>query len=370
MNKEKDLVFLGLMSGTSLDGLDMALWSFRENAKGNGYQYKISKTETLAYSAEMKALLLAAYRDPSTILLEKHQQYGHWLGQQIKLFLTPKGLECNYIASHGHTVFHRPELGYSFQLGAGQAIANETQIPVIADFRNTDIALGGQGAPLVPIGDALLFNEYKYCINIGGISNISIKASLNKRNKFEPNIIAYDIGVANMLLNELAGKKGLEYDHNGALAAQGKLDQALYDQLNALGHYAAPFPKSLGVEWYEANVKPLFENNTASIEDQLHTAVIHIAYQMFRSITPSLEKGDKILLSGGGAFNQFLVQSLSEKLQSLASIDIGNKEIVAFKEALIFAFMGYLKIQSKINCYKSVTGAIKDSSCGLIFYPL
>ncbi len=370
MNKEKDLVFLGLMSGTSLDGLDMALCSFKQNAKSNGYQYKILKTETLAYSSEMKTVLRTAYSDSSKILLEKHQQYGHWLGQQTRLFLASNELDCDYIASHGHTIFHRPELGYSFQLGAGQAIANETQISVIADFRNTDIALGGQGAPLVPIGDALLFNEYKYCINIGGISNVSIKLNQNKGNEHEPNIIAYDIGVANMLLNELAGKKGLEYDHNGALAANGKLDQALYDQLNALAYYAAPFPKSLGVEWYEANMKPLFENNTSSIEDQLHTAVSHIAHQMFRSIAPSLENGDKILLSGGGAFNQFLVHCLSEKLQPLASIDIGNKEIVAFKEALIFAFMGYLKIQAKLNCYKSVTGAIKDSSCGLIFNPL
>lgn len=370
MNKEKELFFLGIMSGTSLDGLDLALCSFSENQIGKGYQYKILHTKTLAYSAEMKTILREAYSDSSTVLLEKHQQYGHWLGQQIRLFLISNKLDCDYISSHGHTVFHRPELGYSFQLGAGQAIANETQIPVITDFRNTDIALGGQGAPLVPIGDALLFDQYKYCINIGGISNISIKLSKNTEDNYEPHIIAYDIGIANMLLNDLAGKKGLEYDHNGAIAAKGKIDRTLYDQLNALGHYAAPFPKSLGLEWYEANMKPIFKNNNASIEDQLHTAVLHIAHQMFRSIAPSLEKGDKILLSGGGTFNKFLVHCLSKKLQPLASIDIGNKEIVAFKEALIFAFMGYLKVLAKVNCYKSVTGAVKDSSCGIIFNPL
>ncbi len=370
MNKEKELFFLGIMSGTSLDGLDLALCSFSENQIGKGYQYKILHTKTLAYSAEMKTILREAYSDSSTVLLEKHQQYGHWLGQQIRLFLISNKLDCDYISSHGHTVFHRPELGYSFQLGAGQAIANETQIPVITDFRNTDIALGGQGAPLVPIGDALLFDQYKYCINIGGISNISIKLSKNTEDNYEPHIIAYDIGIANMLLNDLAGKKGLEYDHNGAIAAKGKIDRTLYDQLNALGYYAAPFPKSLGLEWYEANMKPIFKNNNASIEDQLHTAVLHIAHQMFRSIAPSLEKGDKILLSGGGTFNKFLVHCLSKKLQPLASIDIGNKEIVAFKEALIFAFMGYLKVLAKVNCYKSVTGAVKDSSCGIIFNPL
>jgi anhydro-N-acetylmuramic acid kinase len=370
MNKEKELFFLGVMSGTSLDGLDLALCSFLANPIGKGYQFKIHHTETLAYSVEMKTMLREAYSDSSTVLLEKHQQYGHWLGQRIRLFLKSNKLDCDYISSHGHTVFHRPELGYSFQLGAEQAIANETQIPVITDFRNTDIALGGQGAPLVPIGDALLFDQYKYCINIGGISNISIKLSKNKEENYEPHIIAYDIGIANMLLNDLAGKKGLEYDHNGAIAAKGKIDWTLYDQLNALGYYAAPFPKSLGLEWYEANMKPIFENNNASIEDQLHTAVRHIVHQMFRSIAPSIEKGDKILLSGGGAFNQFLVHCLSEKLQSLARIEIGNKEIIAFKEALIFAFMGYLKVQAKVNCYKSVTGAFKDSSCGIIFNPL
>ena len=370
MNKEKELFFLGIMSGTSLDGLDLALCSFLEHPKGQGYLYNIRHTKTLAYSAEMKTMLREAYSDSSNVLLEKHQQYGHWLGQQIRIFLASNELDCDYIASHGHTVFHRPELGYSFQLGAGQAIANETQIPVIADFRNTDIALGGQGAPLVPIGDALLFGPYKYCINIGGISNISVKLSKNKEDNHDPHIIAYDIGVANMLLNDLAGKKGLEYDHNGAIAAKGKIDQSLYNQLNALEYYDAPFPKSLGVEWYEANMKPLLENNRDTVDDKIYKSVLHIAHQMFRSIAPSLEKGDEILLSGGGAFNQFLVHCLSEKLQSLASIDIGNKEIIAFKEALIFAFMGYLKVQAKVNCYKSVTGAAKDSSCGIIFNPL
>ena len=365
--KKKDIRVLGLMSGTSLDGLDMALCSFSPSVQKSYYQYEILATKTLAYQEDLKSMLRDAYLDTEADLMKKHLKYGEWLGQQIQQFL--KNNHCDYIASHGHTIFHRPELGYSFQLGEGQTIADTVQIPVIADFRNTDIALGGQGAPLVPVGDLYLFNEYKYCINIGGICNISVKSSEKNHPTLRSDIIAYDIGVANMLLNDLAGKIGLEYDYNGEKAAKGSLILDLYDQLNALEYYKAPFPKSLGVEWYEQHMKPLFTNHPAAVEDQLHTAVKHIALQIYKALANDLENGDKILISGGGAYNKFLIECMAKHLQKKVVIQGSNKELVEFKEALIFAFMGYLKVNQKVNCFKSVTGARADSSCGTLFAP-
>jgi len=363
---------LGLMSGTSLDGLDIALCEFvpakivtekKASAKlSEPYSFKIIQATTLSYSQEMEQMLFGSISDPATILLANHQKYGQWVGKKVKEFLTKNNLSCDLIASHGHTVHHRPELGFTFQLGAGQAIANQSGILVVSDFRSTDISLGGQGAPLVPIGDLLLFPEYKYCLNLGGISNISIKT---------PSLIkAYDVSLANILLNYLAGLKGHSYDHGGAMAESGQLHQPLFKALNQLEYHQLAAPKSLGIEFFNSQVKPLFEKVNVTVEDALHTAVHYISYQVQQSLEKHQLTNEKMLVTGGGVKNTFLLKCLETYCNKNVTLIVPESEIIDFKEALIFAFMGFLFSKGENNCLKSVTGAKSDNIGGYLYLPL
>ncbi|MFT5021774.1 MAG: anhydro-N-acetylmuramic acid kinase [Colwellia sp.] len=363
---------LGLMSGTSLDGLDLALCEFvpakivageKATSKASKpYSFKIIQATTLSYKHKMEQMLFGSISDPADILLANHQKYGQWIGKKVKEFLNKNNLSCDLIASHGHTVHHRPDLGFTFQMGAGQAIANHSGIPVVSDFRSIDISLGGQGAPLVPIGDLLLFPEYKYCLNIGGISNISIKTpSLMK---------AYDVGLANILLNYLAGLKGYSYDHGGAMASSGQLYQPLFDVLNQLKYHQRAAPKSLGIEFFNSQVKPLFEKANLTVEDALHTAVHYISFQIQQSLKKQLLTKEKVLITGGGAKNIFLMKCLEEYCGKNSTLIVPEPEIIDFKEALIFAFMGFLFSKGENNCLKSVTGAKSDSIGGYLYHPL
>jgi anhydro-N-acetylmuramic acid kinase len=260
---------------------------------------------------------------------------------------------CDAVASHGHTIFHQPQLMLTTQIGDGDAIAAETGLPVVFNFRNLDVALGGQGAPLVPIGDRLLFGQYDACLNLGGFSNISYEEPSGSR-------VAFDVCPCNMALNHLSRMEGLAFDKNGQLARSGTVDKALLAKMNALDYYRRPMPKSLGKEWFVSNFLPLFSSGTYDARTLLRTTVEHIAEQITWAI-----KGHSIstmLVTGGGAKNKFLLARLQAMIPG-CRITVPADDIIDYKEAIIFALLGYLRLQKQNNCLGSVTGARHDN-CG------
>ncbi|ATA90699.1 anhydro-N-acetylmuramic acid kinase [Capnocytophaga canimorsus] len=357
----KGYKIIGLMSGTSLDGLDIAFCHFKK--ENEQWFFDIEAAKSISYDQNMRESLKNAVHLSTEQLLRLHNQYGKWLGEQTQLFISEKKINPQAIASHGHTVFHQPQNGFTLQIGSGQHLSNVVQLPVICDFRVGDVALGGQGAPLVPIGDQLLFAEFDFCLNLGGISNISFEKE-GKR-------IAYDIGIANMILNHLCRKIGKNYDHNGNLAKNGKLLPTLLERLNKLPYYQTEYPKSTGFEWFSKEILPIVESIDAKVEDLLYTAVHHICEQIKINVEKHLYpfKKQKLLITGGGALNTFLIETLKEKLDKQIEIIVPEKQIIEFKEALIFAFMGVLRLENQINILSSVTGARKDSCGGILFLP-
>lgn len=348
------------MSGTSLDGLDLAYCPIWETP--TGWDFEIKQTQSISYSEEMRTKLKNSIYLPADQLLQFHNSYGSWLGLQTKEFIKAHSLEVDFIASHGHTTHHRPQNGLTFQIGSGQHLANESGIKTICDFRTNDVALGGQGAPLVPIGDLLFFGGYDFCLNLGGISNISFDLD-GKR-------LAYDIGLANMILNHITKKIDLDYDKGGVLARTGKINPDMLYQLNDLEFYKLPFPKSIGFEWFVEKVVPIVENTQDSIENLLHTAVHHICDQIALQVNAQKNKTNKSLfVTGGGALNTFLTDCLREKLGVETKVVLPSKTLIEFKEALVFALMGVLREEGKINCLSSVTGAKRDSIGGVIYLP-
>lgn len=348
------------MSGTSLDGLDLAychLWR-----TPTGWDFSLKKTHSISYSMEMRTRLKNAILLSATDLLQFHNTYGTWLGEQVKEFMETNHLDIHFIGSHGHTVHHRPQKGFTFQLGSGQHLANACGIKVISDFRSNDVALGGQGAPLVPIGDRLFFGAYDFCLNLGGISNISFERQ-GKR-------LAYDIGLANMILNHITQKIKLDYDKDGALARKGRTNRRMLEQLNHLEFYKLPFPKSIGFEWFVEKVLPIVEATDDRIENLLHTSIHHICEQIALQVDLQKNKTNNTLfVTGGGALNGFLMETLQQKLTDKTKVEKPSKTLVAFKEALIFALMAVLREELAVNCLRSVTGAKRDCSGGTIFLP-
>jgi anhydro-N-acetylmuramic acid kinase len=343
---------VGAMSGTSLDGLDLAAVEFQRFE--NLWNFSIVADETVEYSNDWEEKLRTAPELPGEKLIELHNDYGRFTGQQINRFMKFHRLLPDLIASHGHTVFHQPEKGFTFQAGNGACIAAETGITTVADFRSGDVALGGQGAPLVPVGDRLLFSEYESCLNLGGFANISFEKN-GKR-------IAFDICPVNFILNDLARKLGKPYDENGDLGRHGTIDNQLLEKLNQLEFYAQNPPKSLGKEWMYRHFFPVTEPSNISIQDKLRTAYEHIAIQIAKA-TPAT---GKMLVTGGGAFNSFLMERFRQHLK--CEIIIPSSEIINYKEALVFAFLGLLRYLGEVNCYASVTGARRDSCAGVVFY--
>lgn len=343
---------IGLMSGTSLDGLDICLVNFTETT--DGWQYRIERAETVAYPQEWIDSLLHAEKTSGEELQRFHSAYGKYLGECVNAFLQKRALQQpDFVASHGHTIFHQPQTGYTFQAGAGPALREACGIPVVCDFRTLDVALGGQGAPLVPIGDALLFARYDYCLNLGGFANISFDAE-GKR-------IAYDICAVNYVLNRLAMRLGKSYDENGAFGASGKLLPEIFEKLNALPYFRQSPPKSIGREWVEETIFPLMKE-TEKTEDLLHTFTEHVAEQ----ISSAIGNKGKMLITGGGAHNAFLISLLKQK--SKVEMILPDAETIGFKEALIFGFLGVLRWENRINTLSSVTGARQDSSGGMIYF--
>ncbi len=343
---------IGVMSGTSLDGLDMALCSFEYD--GERWHFSIEKSATMAYSEEWKEKLGNAQKLSAYQFVELHRKYGCYIGKELMKF----GIEgADFIASHGHTVFHEPHNNVTFQVGCGAQIAAITGLKVVSDFRTLDIALGGQGAPLVPIGDALLFENYDACINLGGFANISYQQKDIR--------MAYDICPVNIVLNELCETYfNQSYDKEGELGRKGKVNQDLLKRLNAIGFYQEKAPKSLAREWVELHVHPILgDYKTLSEMDVLATCYAHISDQIVAIINNN--NLSKVLFTGGGAFNSFLMALIKE--QTEAQITIPDKEIIDFKEALIFAFLGVLQQRGEVNCVKSVTGALRDNIGGSVF---
>ncbi len=342
---------IGLMSGTSLDGVDIAYCEFSFSRR---WDFKIVMADTIEYPVSWTKRLKSLHKESAEILLKTHMEYGKYLGEIVGAFLHKHKINPLFISSHGHTIFHQPEQGFTFQLGDGNALANKAGFPVICDFRTLDVARGGQGAPLVPVGDKYLFQKYEYCLNLGGIANISYEEN-NQR-------IAYDICPANFMLNHLAAETGLKFDDKGMMASSGVIVKSLLDKLNQIEYYSKPYPKSIGREWIENVIYPLLESDKISLNNLLRTFTEHIAIQICRVINHS--KKGRVLVTGGGAKNDFLIDCISKKTSS--EIIIPQKTIVDYKEAMIFAFLGVLRWRNEINCMSSVTGATEDSCCGSI----
>ena len=344
---------IGLMSGTTLDGVDIAYCEFNFDTI---WSFRLIHAETIIYDAFWKKILGEIQKESAEKISEIDCSYGKFLGNLVKDFCKKYTISPDFISSHGHTVFHQPSKGYTKQIGSGAYIAANSGFPVICDFRSLDVALGGQGAPLVPIGDKYLFPDSDYCLNLGGIANISFEYN-NER-------IAFDICACNLILNYYALKKGMSFDKDGQIAANGKINTVLLNSLNQLPYYSKPFPKSLGREDIEKDIIPLIDSFNLSTEDVLSTFCEHISFQI-GNITGKFNTGKKILITGGGALNSFLKNSILKN--SNTEVVIPNKEIIEFKEAIIFAFLGILRIRNEINCLKTVTGASKDSCGGAIY---
>ncbi len=346
---------IGVMSGTSLDGIDLA-WCHFSKQEDEKWGYRIEKAVTVPYADTIRKKLFEAPELSALEYVKLNNEIAMIMAEAINDWLED-GPRPDFIASHGHTVFHQPEIGLTTQIGNGAILAARTGILTVCDFRTTDVALGGQGAPLVPIGDELLFGEYDACLNLGGISNISYRAD-GKR-------IAYDISPCNMALNPIANRKNLPYDKDGKLAACGQVNPKLLQELNRLDYYQQPNPKSLGKEWYEHDFYPVLFPYMELMrdEDLARTVVEHIAEQIAANVP---ETARTMLVTGGGAHNRFLIEQIQNHCTNLHVV-VPDDLIVDYKEALIFAFLGLLRINGQHNSLCSVTGAHEDSCGGAIY---
>ncbi len=347
---------IGVMSGTSLDGLDIV---YVQIIKDKKWSYQLKFAKTYSYNKSWLKKLSEASILQGLNLIELNIKFGQFIGSKINDFIKENKInkkEINLISSHGHTVYHQPKKGFTYQIGCGKEISIITNITSVSDFRSLDVAHGGQGAPLVPIGDLFLFNDYEYCLNIGGIANISYDS--NKKR------IAGDIDFANINSNRLSRKLGHTMDENGNLAMGGEFNEPLFNELRNCIYYQQTFPKSLGIEDYFSWYEPILKKHNISINDQLHTAGILLC-ENIKKLIESKEK-NKLLITGGGAFNSFWIQTLkSMKIK----VVLPEKATIDYKEAIIFAFLGLLKLNNQVNTLCSVTGAKKDLKSGIVFNP-
>ncbi|MBT7850686.1 MAG: anhydro-N-acetylmuramic acid kinase [Flavobacteriaceae bacterium] len=355
LKNKSEYYILGVMSGTSLDGIDLCLSSFQFVTS---WKFQIISAKTVEYSKVWKYRLRNAI-DLNPLDLEKlNQDYTQFLAEVIQSFMEScSDIVLDAVCSHGHTVFHEPAHGKTLQIGNLAVLANYLNKTLVCDFRTQDVALGGQGAPLVPIGDALLFSEYDYCLNLGGFANISFEHN-SKR-------MAFDICPVNIILNHFVALLGKEYDSEGQIASTGSVCISLLEELNDLEFYKQLPPKSLGLEWVQSHIFQLIETYNLEPASLLRTLVEHCAIQL--SIVLNQNHLKKGLITGGGVFNSFLMQRLSELTK--CDLQPANPMIIEFKEALIFGFLGVLKLRNEPNCLQSVTGASRDHSSGVIYLP-
>ncbi len=344
---------IGLMSGTSLDGLDIASCVFFVN--NNKWEYSIEYADTVPYPYDLLKALKDAISYPEKYIMDLDIKLGHFFADEVNSFIAKYKLTPDIISSHGHTIFHQPEKAYTLQIGNGKIIAEETGVITINDFRSGDVKLGGQGAPLVPIGDLHLFSDYTACINLGGFCNISHDDAENNR-------IAYDISPCNLILNKAARNLSLDYDYKGEHARTGNVFDTLLEELNSIPFYTQSYPKSLGREWLKKAFFPVVNKYDIPPEDQLATFVEHVSDQIALSLS-KLPAG-KVLISGGGTYNSFLAERIINK--SKQEVIIPSQNIIDYKEALIFAFLGVLRLRTEVNILSSVTGASHDHVAGTI----
>ena len=358
---------LGLMSGSSMDGLDVAFCRLEEE---NGkWHYEIEKSECIPYPPKWKLRLQSLVLQNAVTYLKTDTFYGHYLGEVTRKFIQDNMLDgkIDFIASHGQTVFHQPENQMTSQIGDGAAICTETGYPVICNFRTLDVALNGQGTPMAPIGDTLLFSDFKFCLNLGGIANISCKLD-NK-------MIGFDICGANMVLNALVGEIDLEYDKDGSIARSGQVNMDLMNELGAQWYYEKPYPKSIGGGWVTKIFLPTFRKYRIQVEDKLCTAVEHIAMQIAKDVKNiyaneylTKDENHSMLVSGGGAFNKFLLERIN--YHSPVPVVVPDPATIKFKESLLTALMGVLRYRGEVNMLSSVTGATADTCGGEVYLSL
>ena len=350
---------LGLMSGTSLDGLDIAHVAFEmDDIIGDNFKLLSSKTYQIPEELLTQILEIDNYSVPAICILDK--KIGLFFAQCVNLFISENKIPKNSIqaiASHGQTILHQPQNGFTLQLGCGSTLAFQTGINVINDFRTKDIIAGGQGAPLVPIGDFGLFKSLADgFLNIGGFANISYKENNTIR--------AFDICPGNLPLNKLVKSKGLSYDKNGQLAESGDINFFLLDLLNSLDYYQKEGPKSLGTEWLEEHFYPLLKFDK-EIENNLRTVVEHEAIQIAQKLNDVKLK--TVLITGGGAKNKFLIDRISHYFNG--KVNLPDTDTIDFKEAIVFAYLGALYLEKRPNSISSVTGASRDMVCGVYHIP-
>lgn len=354
---------IGVMSGTSLDGIDLAELYFHLMENGT-WSFEISAVDTVPYPANWKMILQDAFHFSEEKIEQLNIEYTQFLAEKINSFINQFNIKkLDAVCSHGHTIWHRPDEGITLQIGNLPELANEIRLNVVCDFRKQDVELGGQGAPLVPIGDRFLFSDYDYCLNLGGFANISFEK--NKKR------IAYDVCPVNTVLNYCAEKLGVSFDEGGRMAASGKLNTSLLIKLNELPYYAMYPPKSLGMEWVRSTILPLLDSSELSQKDILRTFVEHVARQM----AAQFKDKSSVLITGGGVYNDFLINRVLSVLIEIPNkkdvkLVIPSEEIIEYKEALIFGFLGVLKLRNENNCLSSVTGSKMDHSSGKIFNPL
>lgn len=347
---------IGIMSGTSLDGMDLCYTEFSLDGK---WRFRIIASDCISYDEKWSYDLGNAHTFSSEKLEVSGKEFGRFTGDQINAFLKKFGLaKPDMVCSHGHTVFHEPAKKFTLQIGDGEVIAHTTGITCVSDFRSLDVSLGGQGAPLVPIGDELLFSEYEACLNLGGFSNISFRENGERR--------AFDVCPVNIILNPLANTLGKAFDDDGIVSRSGRLHEPLLSELDSLPIYKDAQRPSLAREWLEKVFVPIVERALCPTEDRLRTLTEHAARQI-SSVINSKAKNGRVLVTGGGAKNGFLMERISAL--SSAEVVVPNMEIVDYKEALIFAFLGVLRMRNEINVLRSVTGASRDSCSGVVSLP-
>ncbi len=350
--KKQEYFVIGVMSGTSLDGIDLAYIHFKKDKK---WSYNIICSETVAYDTKWEVNLRDGVGFSEIQLESLNILYTQLLVEVINSFVKKNQLkDIDAVCSHGHTILHQPENKLTLQIGNLKELSQLINQKVVCDFRVQDVILGGQGAPLVPIGDQLLFSDYTYCVNLGGFSNISTVLN-NER-------IAYDVCPVNIVLNHYIQKTGVSYDDKGVLASSGVVCELLLEKLNELSFYKQSHPKSLGLEWVKSIVFPLIDSYKISVKDILRTFIEHVAIQIGSVL---VKEKSSVLFTGGGVYNLFLIERIVEFSNS--EIAIPNPELIEYKEALIFGFLGVLKLRGEVNVLASVTGAEKNHSSGNIF---
>lgn len=359
--RRKQFRVLGVMSGTSLDGIDLAYLAF---TRENGWKASILKAETIPYPQKWVEVLKASAELSRPDIAALDEKYTDYLAEIIQQFIQKNKIEkLDAVCSHGHTVLHQPEEGFTVQIGNLPKLARLLQRKVVCDFRVQDVELGGQGAPLVPIGDRLLFSDYDYCLNLGGFANISKETETEIEAEAENKRIAYDICPVNTVLNEYASRLGFDFDRDGAIARNAEVNQDLLKELNSLSFYQQKPPKSLGIEWVNSVIFPILEKSESTSEEIIATFTEHVSVQLSGNIRH--HSSQKVLVTGGGTFNTYLIELLQQKTK--AQIILPQKNLIEFKEALIFGFLGVLRLENEINVLASVTGASKNHSSGKIF---